>query len=75
MLVRLAALFVGAGSATASLWTTVELPRAVGATEVEIVAVLVAVGPAVGFVRVVAAAQRLALALGYEPMPTNEYLV
>ena len=38
----------------------------VGASESEIVDVLVAIGPVVGFARVVAAAPRLATALGYD---------
>jgi len=65
LLVRLAAL-LALGAATASLRTMVERAIAAGATESEIVEVLVAVGPAVGLARVVSAAPRLALALGYE---------
>ena len=37
-----------------------------GATEEEIVGVLVAVAPAVGLARVVSTAPRLALAIGYD---------
>ncbi len=65
LLVRLAAL-LALGAATASLRTTVQHARKAGATEAEIVEVLVAVSPAVGFARVVATAPRLAMALGYE---------
>ena len=65
LLVRLGAL-LALGAATPSLRATVEAAMAAGASEPEIVAVLVAVGPAVGLARVVAAAPRLATALGYE---------
>ncbi len=65
LLVRLAAL-LALGAATASLRTTVQRARQAGATESEIVEVLVAVSPAVGFARVVSSAPRLAMALGYE---------
>lgn len=65
LLVRLGALLaVGAG--TASLRRTVELARSVGATESEIVGVLVAVAPTVGLARVVSTAPRLAAAIGYD---------
>jgi 4-carboxymuconolactone decarboxylase len=64
-LVRLGAL-LSADAATASLRWDVELAGAAGATDEEIFGVLVAVAPTVGFARVVAAAPRLALALGYE---------
>jgi len=64
-LVRLGAL-LAVGAATASLRPTVELALALGATEDEIVAVLVAVGPAVGLARLVTTAPRLAIAIGYD---------
>ncbi len=64
LLVRLGAL-VAVGAATASLRRTVELAVAAGATEAEIVGVLVAVAPTVGLARVVAIAPKLALAIGY----------
>ena len=64
-LVRLGAMH-SAGAATTSLRWTVELACAAGATDEEMLGVLVAVAPAVGLVRVVAAAPGLALALGYE---------
>jgi hypothetical protein len=54
------------GASTASLRWTVELAQATGATDEEILGVLVAIGPAVGLARVVAEAPRLALAMGYE---------
>ncbi len=65
LLVTLAAL-LALGAATASLRATVQRAREAGATESEIVEVLVAVSPAVGFARVVATAPRLAMALGYD---------
>jgi len=61
-LVRLGAM-LSAGAATTSLRWTVELACA---ADEEMLVVLVAVAPAVGLVRVVAAAPGLALALGYE---------
>ena len=64
-LVRLGAL-LAVGAATTSLRPTVELALALGATEDEIVAVLVAVGPAVGLARLVTTAPRLAIAIGYD---------
>ena len=54
------------GGATSSLRATVARAIEAGANESEIVEVLIAVGPAVGLARVVAAAPRLATALGYE---------
>jgi alkylhydroperoxidase/carboxymuconolactone decarboxylase family protein YurZ len=70
LLVRLGALLT-LGAATSSLRVTVEQAIEAGASEPEIVGVLVTVGPAVGLARVVAAAPRLALALGYD-IETNE---
>ena len=65
LLVRLGAL-VAVGAATASLRRTVQLALAAGATETEIVGVLVAVAPTVGLARVVATAPKLAIAIGYD---------
>lgn len=65
LLVRLGAL-VALGASTASLRATVERAMEAGASQAQIVEVLVAVGPAVGTARVVSAAPRLALALGYD---------
>jgi alkylhydroperoxidase/carboxymuconolactone decarboxylase family protein YurZ len=65
LLVRLGALLT-LGAATSSLRVTVEQAIQAGASEPEIVDVLVTVGPAVGLARVVAAAPRLAMALGYD---------
>jgi 4-carboxymuconolactone decarboxylase len=65
LLVRLGAL-VAVGAATASLKRTVQLALAAGATETEIVGVLVAVAPTVGLARVVATAPKLATAIGYD---------
>lgn len=64
-LVQVGAL-LSVGASTASLRWTVELAQATGATDEEILGVLVAIGPAVGLARMVAEAPRLALALGYE---------
>ena len=64
-LVRLGSL-LSVGAATTSVRWTVELAVAAGASDEEILGVLVAVAPGVGLARVVAAAPGLALALGYE---------
>jgi 4-carboxymuconolactone decarboxylase len=64
-LVRLAAM-LSIGAATSSCRATVERARDAGATDSEIVGVLVAVAPAVGGARVVGAAPRLALAIDYD---------
>jgi 4-carboxymuconolactone decarboxylase len=64
-LVQVGAL-LSVGASTASLRCTVELAQATGATDEEILGVLVTIGPAVGLARVVAEAPRLALAMGYE---------
>ena len=64
-LVGLAAL-LSIGAATSSCRAAVECARAAGATDAEIVGVLVAVAPAVGGARVVGAAPRLALAIDYD---------
>ena len=64
-LIRLAALLaVGAG--TPSLREATEQAIAAGATETEIVGVLVAVGPTIGLAGLVASAPRLAAAIGYD---------
>lgn len=65
LLVRLGAL-LALGAATSSLRSTVERAIAAGATESEIVGVLIAVAPAVGLARVVSTAPRLAVAIGYD---------
>jgi alkylhydroperoxidase/carboxymuconolactone decarboxylase family protein YurZ len=65
LLVRLGAL-LALGAATSSLRATVERAIAEGATESEIVGVLIAVAPAVGLARVVSTAPRLAVAIGYD---------
>ena len=64
-LVQVGAL-LSVGASTTSLRWTVELAQSTGATDEEILGVLVAIGPAVGLARMVAEAPRLALALGYE---------
>jgi 4-carboxymuconolactone decarboxylase len=64
-LVRLGAL-LAVGAATVSLRCNVELAYAAGATEPEILGVLLSIGPAIGEVGAVAVAPRLALALGYD---------
>lgn len=65
LLVRLGALLALGASAT-SIRSTVQNALAAGATEAEVVGVLMAVGPAVGLARVVSTAPRLALAIGYD---------
>jgi 4-carboxymuconolactone decarboxylase len=65
LLVRLGAL-LALGAATSSLRATVDRAIEAGATEAEIVGVLVAVAPAVGLARVVSTAPRLASAIGYD---------
>ena len=65
LLVRLGAL-VAIGAETASLRAAVRHATEAGATEAEIVGVLVAVAPAVGLARVVSTAPRLAVAIGYD---------
>jgi 4-carboxymuconolactone decarboxylase len=64
-LVRLAAL-LSLGATTASCRAGVDVARAAGASDDEIVGVLVAVAPAVGGARLVGAAPRLALAIDYD---------
>jgi 4-carboxymuconolactone decarboxylase len=64
-LVHLAAL-LSLAAPTASCRATVELARAAGASDREIVGVLLAVAPAVGAARVVDAAPRLALAIDHD---------
>ena len=64
-LVRLAAL-VAVGGAVPSYCAQADAAVGAGASDAEIVDVLVGVGPIVGFPRVVAAAPKLALALGYD---------
>jgi hypothetical protein len=64
-LVRLAAL-LAVGGAPTSLRPLVQVTRGLGATEDEIAAVLVAIGPALGLARLVSAAPRLAVAIGYD---------
>jgi hypothetical protein len=60
------------GATTASCRATVEVARAGGATDQEIVGVLLAVAPAVGGARVVGAAPRLALAIDYDVEDVDE---
>jgi hypothetical protein len=64
-LVRLGAL-VAIGAAPASYGWSVDAALAAGATVDEIVGTLLAIAPVVGFARVVAAAQPLAGAIGYD---------
>jgi alkylhydroperoxidase/carboxymuconolactone decarboxylase family protein YurZ len=65
LLVRLGAL-LALGAATTSLRSAVRHAMAAGATESEIVGVLVAVAPAMGLARVVSSAPKLAEAIGYD---------
>jgi alkylhydroperoxidase/carboxymuconolactone decarboxylase family protein YurZ len=53
-------------AATVSLRHKVEIAQRAGASEKDIVGVLLAIAPAVGHARTVAVAPRLALALGYD---------
>ncbi|MGP0051555.1 MAG: carboxymuconolactone decarboxylase family protein [Solirubrobacteraceae bacterium] len=64
-LVHLAALLAAGGSTTSLRWA-VELALQSGAQDDEIVEVFVATAAIVGSARVVAAAPRLALAIGYD---------
>jgi alkylhydroperoxidase/carboxymuconolactone decarboxylase family protein YurZ len=72
-LVQLGAL-VAIDCATPSYHTTVEEARRYGATADEIVAVLIAVMPAIGAARVVSAAPKLGLILGYDVAAALEEL-
>lgn len=72
-LVRLAAL-VAVGGAVPSYGAQADAAVDAGATATEIVEVLVAVIPVVGLPRVVAAAPKLALALGHDVDDTFEML-
>jgi alkylhydroperoxidase/carboxymuconolactone decarboxylase family protein YurZ len=65
VLVRLGAL-LALGANTSSIRATVDRAIEAGATEAEIVAVLITVAPAVGLARVVSIAPRLAAAIGYD---------
>ena len=65
LLVRLGAL-LALGAATTSLRAIVERAKRAGATDDEIVGVLIAVAPAVGQARVVSTAPKLATAIGYQ---------
>ena len=65
LLVRLGAL-LALGAATSTLRATVDRAVEAGATEAEIVGVLLAVAPALGLARVVSSAPRLAVAIGYD---------
>jgi 4-carboxymuconolactone decarboxylase len=64
-LVRIAAL-IAADAATPSYMSAVQAGEAAGATHDEIVGTLIAVMPTVGVARVVSAAPKLGLALGYD---------
>ncbi len=68
VLVRLAAL-IAVGASTESLRWAVELAATSGADDDALAAVLLATGSAAGAARLVEAAPRLALALGFEPAP------
>jgi alkylhydroperoxidase/carboxymuconolactone decarboxylase family protein YurZ len=65
LLVRLGAL-LALGAATTSLRVIVERAKRAGASDDEIVGVLIAVAPAVGQARVVSTAPKLATAIGYQ---------
>ena len=65
LLVRLGAL-LAVGAAPPSLREAVERASAAGVTTDEIVAVLVSLGPTIGLASLVAAAPKLAVAIGYD---------
>jgi alkylhydroperoxidase/carboxymuconolactone decarboxylase family protein YurZ len=65
MLVRMAAL-ISVESSVASYQWVIEIAIAQGATEQEVIDVLLAVAPVVGSARLTSAAPKLALALGYD---------
>lgn len=65
LLVRLAGL-LSVGATTPSLREAVDQAVAAGATQSEIVGVLVALGPAIGLASLVGSAPRLAMAIGYD---------
>jgi alkylhydroperoxidase/carboxymuconolactone decarboxylase family protein YurZ len=65
LLVRLGTL-LALGGATASLRRAVDRAREAGASDAELVGVLIAAAPAMGLARLVAVAPRLAAAIGYE---------
>jgi alkylhydroperoxidase/carboxymuconolactone decarboxylase family protein YurZ len=65
LLVRLGAL-LALGASTTSLRVIVERAKRAGASDDEIVGVLIAVAPAVGQARVVSTAPKLATAIGYQ---------
>jgi alkylhydroperoxidase/carboxymuconolactone decarboxylase family protein YurZ len=65
LLVQLGAL-LALGASTTSLRTAVQDATAAGASEAEIVGVLIAIAPAIGLARVVSIAPRLANAIGYD---------
>lgn len=65
LLVRLGALLALGASAT-SIRSTVQRALEAGASEAEVVGVLVSVAPAVGLARIVSTAPRLAMAIGYD---------
>ena len=64
-LVRLGALLAGGAETTSLCWMT-DLAYEAGATDDDIVGVLVAIGPTVGLAGLVREAPRLALAIGYD---------
>jgi 4-carboxymuconolactone decarboxylase len=65
LLVGLAAL-LAVGATTPSLREAVEQATAAGATNDEIVGVLVGLGPTIGLAGLVASARKLAMAIGYD---------
>jgi 4-carboxymuconolactone decarboxylase len=72
-LVRLAAL-VSVDAATPSYLASIDAARASGATDAEIVGTLVSLIPIVGVARVVSAAPKLGLALGFDVTAALEEL-
>ncbi len=72
-LVRLAAL-LAVGAATSSCRATVDVARAAGVRDEEIVAVLMAIAPAIGGAQLVAAAPALALAIDIDVESVDDAL-
>lgn len=64
-LVGLGAL-LAVGAATPSLREAVERASAAGASNAEMIGVLVSLGPTIGLASLVAAAHKLAIAIGYD---------
>ena len=71
-LLRIGALISADSATTSYQWAVSSSPRAAGATDEEVVAVLCAIAPIVGSARVTVATPSLASALGYELDPFED---